>query len=146
MFFISDKDKSKIPILSTMKAAITSTYGLTHLAILVKDLEKTLQFYQAVFDMELMYHEKDMIQLTTPGCHDILVFQQGAADITGKPGGIVHFGFRLRDPQKISSIEDKLIKIGATVKEKGEFVPGSPYIFFYDPDGYEVEVWYELMP
>lgn len=129
-----------------MKAGITSTYGLTHLAILVKDVEKTLQFYQAVFDMELMYHEKDMIQLTTPGCHDILVFQQVAKDLTGQPGGIVHFGFRLRDPLDISSIEEKLIKMGANIKERGEFAPGSPYIFFYDPDGYELEVWYELMP
>ena len=25
-----------------------------------------------------------------------------------------------------------------------EFVPGEPYVFFRDPDGYEVEIWYEL--
>lgn len=128
-----------------MNPGITSTYGLTHIAVLVKDIERTLRFYQAVFDMELMYHEKDMIQLTTPGCHDILVFQQGSNDLTGKPGGIVHFGFRLRDPKEIASIEEKLIKLGAVIKERGEFVPGSPYIFFSDPDGYEVEVWYELI-
>ena len=52
------------------------TYGLTHLAIAVNDLERTLNFYQAVFDMKLMYQEKNMIQLTTPGCNDILVFQR----------------------------------------------------------------------
>jgi hypothetical protein len=23
-------------------------------------------------------------------------------------------------------------------------VPGEPYVFFTDPDGYEVEIWYEL--
>jgi hypothetical protein len=23
-------------------------------------------------------------------------------------------------------------------------VPGEPYVFFNDPDGYEVEIWYEL--
>jgi len=34
----------------------TSTYGLTHLAIAVRDVEKTLEFYQSVFDMHLMYH------------------------------------------------------------------------------------------
>jgi catechol 2,3-dioxygenase-like lactoylglutathione lyase family enzyme len=132
------------PILSTMNKGLTSTYGLTHIAVLVKDIERTLLFYQAVFDMDVMYHEKDMIQLTTPGCHDILVFQQGADDLTGKSGGIVHFGFRLRDPKEISLIKKKIINMGAVIKEEGEFVPGSPYIFFYDPDGYEVEVWYEL--
>ena len=25
-----------------------------------------------------------------------------------------------------------------------EFVPGEPYLFATDPDGYEVEVWYEI--
>jgi hypothetical protein len=29
------------------------------------------------------------------------------------------------------------------VREHGEFVAGEPYVFFADPDGYEVEIWYE---
>ena len=29
------------------------------------------------------------------------------------------------------------------VLSKGEFAPGLPYVFFTDPDGYEVEVWFE---
>jgi len=34
---------------------------------------------------------------------------------------------------------------GGTITSKGEFCGGPPYIFFNDPDGYEVEVWYELL-
>jgi hypothetical protein len=30
------------------------------------------------------------------------------------------------------------------VLESGEFCPGEPYVFFEDPDGSQVEVWYEL--
>ena len=29
------------------------------------------------------------------------------------------------------------------VSPQGEFCHGKPYLFFRDPDGYEVEVWYE---
>lgn len=43
-------------------------------------------------------------------------------------------------------MEEKIIKAGGIIKEKGEFVTGSPYIFFYDLDGYEVEIWYEQIP
>ena len=132
------------PGLLTMKAALTSTFGLTHIAVLVKDIEKTLRFYRSVFDMQVMYHERGMLQLTTPGCHDILVFQQGLNELTGKTGGISHFGFRLRDPKDISSLKEKIIKAGGIIREAGEFVPGSRYVFFNDPDGYEVEVWYEI--
>ena len=122
----------------------TKTYGLTHIAIAVEDIERTLQFYQHVFDMEVMYHEKKMIQLTTPGCHDILVFEENANQQIGESGGIAHFGFRLRKAVDIKEINQIIREAGGTIIENGEFVPGSPYIFFKDPDGYTVEVWYEL--
>jgi hypothetical protein len=35
-------------------------------------------------------------------------------------------------------------KAGGEILSHGEFVPGEPYVFFKDPDGYEVEIWYEL--
>ena len=122
------------------------TYGLTHLAIAVRDIKRTLNFYQSVFDMQVMYIKTGFLQLTTPGCNDILVFEEKADTIIGNSGSIAHFGFRLVDPKGIDTIVDRLNKLGATVVDRGEFVKGSPYVFFKDPDGYEVEVWYELLP
>lgn len=122
------------------------TYGLTHLAIAVRDIKRTLEFYQKVFDMKVMYHEKNMIQITTPGCHDILVFEEKTNSHFGDSGGIAHFGFRMREANHIEEMHHKLLEAGAVIIDKGEFVPGSPYIFFKDPDGYTIEVWYELMP
>jgi len=67
------------------------TYGLTHIAVAVKDLKRTSLFYQKVFDMEVMYKEENFLQLTTPGSHDIIVFEKKKASY-GKTGGIIHFG------------------------------------------------------
>jgi len=39
----------------------------------------------------------------------------------------------------------RIIAAGGQIVDKGEFVKGSPYVFFKDPDGYNVEVWYELL-
>ncbi|HKH63673.1 MAG TPA: VOC family protein [Flavitalea sp.] len=122
------------------------TYGLTHLAIAVHDIERTLAFYQKVFDMQVMYHEQNMIQLTTPGCHDILVFEKNKNQPIGNSGGIAHFGFRLREARDIEGTREKIMQAGGVIIETGEFVPGSPYIFFKDPDGYTIEIWYELLP
>lgn len=44
------------------KEILSNTYGLAHLAVLVKDVERTLQFYQHVFGMEIMYHQEKMVQ------------------------------------------------------------------------------------
>ena len=126
-----------------MKRALT--YGLTHLAIKVRNLKRTRQFYEAVLDMQVMYEEDDFIQLTTPGSHDILVFEKSRSTQTGKSGAIVHFGFRLRRPAAIQTVVSKIKKAGGKIIDNGEFLPGSPYVFFYDPDGYEVEVWYEWL-
>lgn len=125
--------------------AAATTYGLTHIAIAVKSIGRTLQFYQQVFDMEIMYKAGKFIQLTTPGCNDILVFEERDEQLVGISGGIAHFGFRLKHPNDIENINRMVITAGGLIIDKGEFVPGSPYIFFKDPDGYLVEVWFELL-
>jgi len=84
-----------------MKSA--KTYGLTHIAIAVKDLDRTLAFYQKVFDIEVMYHKNDFLQVTTPGANDIIVFENKKAKY-GKTGGIAHFGFRLKEAKDIKKI------------------------------------------
>ncbi len=120
------------------------TYGLTHIAIAVKDLDRTLTFYQQVFEVKLMYSDDSFLQVNTPGSDDIIVFEKKeAAD--GESGGISHFGFRLRKAEDIHEMEERIKNAGGTITGKGEFVPGEPYIFFKDPDGYTVEVWYELL-
>jgi len=126
-----------------MKTA--KTYGLSHIAIAVRDLDLTLAFYKKVFDVEVMYRKESFLQVTTPGCNDIIVFEKKKADY-GQTGGITHFGFRLRDATDIDEMAKRINEAGGTITDKGEFVPGEPYIFFKDPDGYEVEVAYELIP
>lgn len=44
-------------------------------------------------------------------------------------------------------IEEAAIAVqaaGGQIITRGEFVPGEPYLFCRDPDGYELEIWYEL--
>jgi catechol 2,3-dioxygenase-like lactoylglutathione lyase family enzyme len=126
-----------------MKTA--KTYGLSHIAIAVSDLERTLTFYEKVFEVEVMYHKENFLQVTTPGSNDIIVFEKKKADY-GHTGAIAHFGFRLRNADDIDEMAARISEAGGTIIDKGEFVPGEPYIFFKDPDGYEVEIAYELIP
>jgi predicted enzyme related to lactoylglutathione lyase len=121
------------------------TYGLTHLAIAVRNVRRTKLFYQTVFDMQEMYLQEKFLQLTTPGSNDILVFEERTDTPVGISGGIVHFGFRLKKASDIDSIVKRIVEAGGSIIGQGEFVKGSPYVFFKDPDGYEVEVWYELV-
>lgn len=120
------------------------TYGLTHIALKVKDIERSLRFYQYIFHVDVMYRNHNFAQVCTPGSNDIIVFEKSKSNVIGTTGGIAHFGFRLKQATDIELITKKILEAGGTIKESGEFVPGEPYVFFFDPDGYELEVWYEL--
>ena len=53
-------------------------------------------------------------------------------------------GFRLVDPADIGAAAAAVRAAGGTILREGEFCPGEPYVFFTDPDGYEVEILHEL--
>lgn len=122
---------------------MVKTYGLTHLALAVRDAERSLAFYERVLGVVPVYRRQGFIQAQTPGSRDALVFEEDAAR-AGPGGGIAHFGFRLTDPGDIDAAAAAIVQAGGTIREKGEFCPGEPYVFFTDPDGYEVEIWHEL--
>jgi catechol 2,3-dioxygenase-like lactoylglutathione lyase family enzyme len=119
------------------------THGMTHIALAVRDVERAFRFYEAVFGMIAIYRDRDFLQAQTPGTRDVLVFETGNSR-AGKAGGIAHFGFRLVEPADIGRAAEAVEEAGGAITSKGEFVPGEPYLFCRDPDGYEVEIWYEL--
>jgi len=120
-----------------------TTYGLTHIALAVRDPQRSLRFYRAVTGARPVYQAAHFVQVQTPGTRDVLVFERRRTG-AGRAGGVAHFGFRLRRPQDITRALRAIRAAGGTVTSQGEFVPGEPYVFFKDPDGYDVEIWYEL--
>ncbi len=121
------------------------TLGLTHIALPVKDVNRSSAFYQKIFGTKEMYNEPGFIQVQTPGSRDIIVFQKQTDKIKKITRGF-HFGFRLPKPGSTKKMIETIKKAGGKIKETGEFIPGEPYIFFYDPDGYEIEIWFENIP
>lgn len=77
-----------------------------------------------------------------PGSHDVIAFEKDNAN-AGKVGGIRHFGFRLVEPEDIDTAVDEVERAGGKLIRRGEFAPGFPFAYVNDPDGYEIEIWYE---
>ena len=100
---------------------MVKTFGLTHVALAVKDPERSLQFYSRIFGAVPVYREPDFIQAQTPGSRDVLVFERGRR--AGKAGGVAHFGFRLTKP---SDIGKALAEIKAAGKKSAVTASSAP--------------------
>lgn len=118
------------------------TYGLTHIGLAVKSAQRAFEFYRDVLGVKEVFREPGSIQVQTPGAHDVIVFEEKPSN-RGKKGGVSHFGFRLVDPADLDAAAKAVERAGGKILERGEFVPGEPYIFAADPDGYTIEIWYE---
>jgi predicted enzyme related to lactoylglutathione lyase len=46
-------------------------------------------------------------------------------------------------PQDIDAAVEQAQAAGGHLLRRGEFAPGYPYAYVADPDGYEIEIWYE---
>ena len=118
------------------------THGLSHLNLAVADPERSLRFYEAVFGVREYYRDETTIQVQGPGPSDVLAFEKNPAE-AGATGGLSHFGFRLVDPADIDRAVEQVERAGGKLLRRGEFSPGFPFAYVADPDGYEIEIWFE---
>lgn len=121
---------------------MVDTFGLSHISLAVRDPQRSLDFYAQVFGVREYFRDAGQIQVQGPGPHDVLAFERDSAN-AGARGGIGHFGFRLKAPEDIDLALAQVLRAGGTVLRQGEFAPGLPFAYVADPDGYEIEIWYE---
>ncbi len=121
---------------------MVKTHGLNHVALSVLDPDRSLAFYNSVFGVREYFRNESTIQALGPGQYDVLAFERRPGG-AGAPGGIIHFGFRLVRPEDIDAAVAAVETAGGTITSRGEFGPGLPYAFVRDPDGYEIEIWFE---
>jgi catechol 2,3-dioxygenase-like lactoylglutathione lyase family enzyme len=118
------------------------TRGLTHLNLAVSDLDRSLRFYERAFGVREYFRDANSVQALGPGKHDVIAFEKNPA-MAGRMGGVSHFGFRLTDPADIEHAVAEVKAAGGTLLRRGEFSAGFPFVYVADPDGYEIEIWYE---
>jgi catechol 2,3-dioxygenase-like lactoylglutathione lyase family enzyme len=118
------------------------THGLSHINLAVQDPERSLSFYQQAFGVREYYRDEKSIQVLGPGAHDVIAFERDSAT-AGRTGGLSHFGFRLLSPADMDTAIEEVERAGGKLIRRGEFAPGFPFAFVHDPDGYEIEIWFE---
>lgn len=127
------------------------TAGFNHVATLTSDMDRTVQFYRAAFEAELVV-EMDangdhprMSILDLGGGAALNVFEVAAGDIIGERGeqghrgAIDHYALAVESKAVLEDMKTRLVAAGAEIGEIQRL--GNEWsLFFRDPDGMELEV------
>lgn len=117
---------------------------LVHLNLVVTDVERSAAFYRQWFGFTAPPREypDGTVFLGNPDGFD-LALHGGAPP--GAAAATFHFGFRVDDPASVRTLRDALADAGVTLTEIGD-EDGYVNLKCLDPDGYEIEVYWEPRP
>ena len=119
------------------------TQGLTHIHLVVRDLDRSLAFYTRVFGLEERFREgRGMVFLNTPNSQDLITLNEDPAEarLAGVNGGVNHFGFSLAPGTDLDAAIAEVKAAGGALVKRGEHAPGVPFVYVRDPDGYLIEL------
>ncbi len=114
--------------------------GLKHINLNVRDIGRSLKFYQEAFGLEVKFWEgKTLVFLSSPGANDTITLCQAKPDDPVAGGGVSHFGFST-GKGNLDEMVKQIENAGGKLRSRGEHAPGVPYAYIADPDGYVIEL------
>ena len=78
------------------------TYGLTHINLVVRDVERSLRFYGQVFGVEEYGRTEGLVHTRTPGCQDVITFDEQTSG-AGESRGIVGVVGAMQGQQRVGT-------------------------------------------
>src|SRR5262245_25850123 len=110
--------------------------GLSHIALKVRDLKQTEDFYVGVLGLKIAFrHPPKMLFLTTPGSGDLVNFVKDSRRRTGYQG-LEHLGFKVT-AAALKRMEKTLKKNRITIEGRR----GRSAFYISDPNGYQLEFY-----
>ena len=112
--------------------------ALNHVALTVRDRDRSAAFYARHFDLTTRVHED--AHLLIPGSPDGSLLALSEGEAPAAPPRATHFGFRAADADEVRTARDELCTAGVIETEwqdDARFVR----VQVLDPDGYRLELF-----
>ena|ERR1700674_3393832 len=115
--------------------------GFNHLHINVRDLKRSICFYQEAFGLKVGFSAGKNLIFMVPhaGGHSLALHLVGPDEPVGMAGGFQHFGFKL-DKADHDRVIAQVEKAGGKLVSRGKHDGRYPYAYVSDPDGYMIEL------
>jgi catechol 2,3-dioxygenase-like lactoylglutathione lyase family enzyme len=117
--------------------------GLRHVALNVRDVRKSLEFYSNVVGMTLEWMPDDENAYLTSGSDNIALHKLPPGADPGTVQNVHHIGFVVRNPEDVDRWADRVrkhdIPLAAEPKTHRD---GARSFYFHDPDGLLIQLIY----
>ena len=118
-------------------------------ALYVKDMERSVEFYQRVFDFATLHASERLTALRIAPGQVLLIMKQGAsAEPSVMSFGMIppsdgagqqHVAFGVR-PEQLDTWRERLVEQGVEIESALDWPEGGQSLYFRDPDRHCIEV------
>lgn len=134
--------------LEKRQANIPPTKGLRHVALKVTDLTKSKAFYQAWFNMEVVWEPDGENVYMSSGIDNLALHQMSRRDIQIRKENngqlLDHLGFLMESPESVNTLYERFVEQGINIVfHPKEHRDGSYSFYITDPDKILIQILYE---
>ena len=119
------------------------TRGLRHLALRVRDVERSKRFYADVFGMQVVWEPDPDNSYLSSGCDNLALHRTDTLHV-GTDQPLDHLGFIVASAAAVHSAAAALRGHGVTILQEPKLHrDGSTSLYCADPDGNRIQILFE---
>jgi catechol 2,3-dioxygenase-like lactoylglutathione lyase family enzyme len=117
--------------------------GLRHVALNVRNVQRSIQFYSRVLGMKLEWMPDEQNAYLTSGQDNLALHQLPEGSEPGSVQLVHHIGFIVKRPENVDAWADQIRKQGIELaQEPKTHRDGARSLYFNDPDGLLIQLIY----
>jgi catechol 2,3-dioxygenase-like lactoylglutathione lyase family enzyme len=119
--------------------------GMRHIALKVKDVAQSKQFYQEIFGMDVVWEPDPQNVYLSSGCDNIAIHEVAETFLkTAEERQLDHFGFVVESIARVGELEQEFRSKGVKIVHPFKVHrDGSASFYCADPDGVVIQLLYE---
>ncbi len=127
-----------------MPKALSGLMGMRHIALNVKDVERSKAFYQDVLGMEVVWQPDPQNAYLSSGTDNLALHETSGDRASAATSSLDHLGFIVSDIDRVQELEAEFRARQVTIiKPFKRHRDGSASFYCADPDGVVIQMLFE---